>query len=555
MGTSTKFKMKGQVLGIHEPLVFIEGVFPIGAQVGVDGNQGKVISFTQKNSTVLMYDFNNLQIGAQFNLISEINFFRGTPDFLNQALDSFGKDLENRGEKITPYILNPPQKEYSLTLKVKDKEKVIPGQVIREIQIYKPNTAVFLSLPICAKETGIITNLTKKEKIKSDTIICFINNTPITYEEELYQGKPTAKGIIKKEAYKRLTTHVRAVDMLFPFREGRCHLLAGGFGSGKSSFQEHLVSSVGFDVSIFVACGERGNEVTELVHSFEHKPSTIKALSLFINLSNMSLAKKGASVLSGIYFGKYLAEKGLKVGVMVDSLSRWREAVKEIEGILGNLPSEGGYPARFRNELRNIINYRGVYKNEYTGQEGSLSIFLSLSPPKRTVTDYIVASRAKMAPTMIFLDAEMRKKRIFPAIGFVDSFSLFSQILKNEFDIQHPGFFIRQKFLQTKLNIYFKLLPLLAIMQYSDLENEQKIAYDLGNLLIYHFIRQASFQPGKEITDITHCIYLIELLKKAEQICLHTRTEYIYEKSPFYFFEGAQKKDITYLHTLAEKIK
>lgn len=235
-----------------------------------------------------------------------------------------------------------------------------------------------------------------------------------------------------------LITGQRIFDTLFPLAKGGVAAIPGPFGAGKTVSQQQLAKWCDAEIIVYIGCGERGNEMTEVLTEFPHMkdPKTGRPLMnrtvLIANTSNMPVAAREASVYTGITIAEYYRDMGYDVALMADSTSRWAEAMREISSRLEEMPGEEGYPTYLASRLSNFLERAGVVET-LSGKTGSLSMILSVSPPGGDFTEPVTQACLRSAGASLMLDTSLAHKRHFPAINWFQSYSLYEKAVSRHF--------------------------------------------------------------------------------------------------------------------------
>jgi V/A-type H+-transporting ATPase subunit A len=225
-----------------------------------------------------------------------------------------------------------------------------------------------------------------------------------------------------------LITGQRVLDTFFPLARGGAAAMPGGFGTGKTVTQHQLCRFADADVIIFVGCGERGNEITQLVHELPQlvDPRTQRLLSersiLIANTSNMPVCAREASLFTGITIGEYFRDLGYNVLLLADSISRWAEALREISGRLGEMPAEEGYPPYLSSALASFYERAG-HVVTMSGKRASLTVITAISPPAGDITEPVTRHAQRFVRTFWTLDRQLASARVFPAVSTRNSYS------------------------------------------------------------------------------------------------------------------------------------
>ena len=229
-----------------------------------------------------------------------------------------------------------------------------------------------------------------------------------------------------------LVTGQRSIDLLFPLAKGGTAILPGGFGTGKTILEQSIAKFADVDIVVYAGCGERGNEMAEMIEEFQtlKDPRTGRQLMertiLVVNTSNMPVAAREASIYTAVTMAEYYRDMGYHVLFLADSISRWAEALREISSALEEMPAEEGYPTYLSSRLSGFIERAGVVET-LNGTIGSLSMILSVSPPGGDFTEPVTQACLRTSGVFLMLDTSLAHRRHFPAINWFQSYSLYSK--------------------------------------------------------------------------------------------------------------------------------
>ncbi len=261
---------------------------------------------------------------------------------------------------------------------------------------------------------------------------------PMLQRWPVRRGRPTAQKLAPDEP---MVTGQRVIDTLFPIAKGGIAAIPGPFGSGKTVVQHQLAKWADADIIVYVGCGERGNEMTDVLLEFPelHDPRTglslMKRTVLIANTSDMPVAAREASIYSGITIAEYFRDMGYKVAIMADSTSRWAEALREMSGRLEEMPGEEGYPAYLSSRLAEFYERAGSVRCIGSdGREGAITAIGAVSPPGGDTSEPVSQATLRIVKVFWGLSADLAYKRHFPAIDWLTSYSLYSDSLSGYFD-------------------------------------------------------------------------------------------------------------------------
>ncbi|WP_435127482.1 ATP synthase subunit A [Halobaculum sp. D14] len=341
--------------------------------------------------------------------------------FLDRGVDAPGIDLE---------------KEWEFTPEVEAGDAVEPGDVVGVV----PETVTIDHKVMVPPdfEGGVVESTSAGEFTVEDPVVTLENGEEITMRQEwpVREKRPTVE---KRTPRTPLVSGQRILDGLFPIAKGGTAAIPGPFGSGKTVTQHSLAKFADADIIIYVGCGERGNEMTEVIEDFPEleDPKTGNPLmartSLIANTSNMPVAARESCVYTGITIAEYYRDMGYDVALMADSTSRWAEAMREISSRLEEMPGEEGYPAYLAARLAEFYERAGYFEN-INGSEGSVSVIGAVSPPGGDFSEPVTQNTLRIVKTFWALDADLAERRHFPAINWNESYSLYKEQLDPWFE-------------------------------------------------------------------------------------------------------------------------
>ena len=351
---------------------------------------------------------------------------------LNEIMKVAGNNL-TRGVEV-PSLDH--QKKWHFKPCVKQGDKVVSGDVIGTVQ---ETNAVLHKILVPDKISGVIEKIAEGDYTVDDTIVVIENNRKsqaITMATKwpVRVGRPYKR---KLSPDILLTTGQRTIDTLFPIAKGGVAAVPGPFGSGKTVVQHQLAKWASADIIVYIGCGERGNEMTDVLNEFPElkDPRTGNSLMertvLIANTSDMPVAAREASIYTGITIAEYFRDMGYTVALMADSTSRWAEALREMSGRLEEMPGEEGYPAYLGSRLAQFYERAGRVIVNGTGNiEGALSVIGAVSPPGGDISEPVSQATLRIVKVFWGLDASLAYKRHFPAINWLTSYSLYTDQLE-----------------------------------------------------------------------------------------------------------------------------
>jgi len=296
-----------------------------------------------------------------------------------------------------------------------------------------------------------------------------------------------------------LVTGQRSIDFLFPLAKGGTAILPGGFGTGKTILEQAVAKFADVDIVVYTGCGERGNEMAEMIAEFlslkdpwRDRPLTGRTI-LVVNTSNMPVAAREASIYTAVTMAEYYRDMGYHVLFLADSLSRWAEALREISSSLEEMPGEEGYPTYLSSRLSSFIERAGVVKT-MSGKIGSLSMILSVSPPGGDFTEPVTQACLRATGSFLMLDTSLAYRRHFPAINWFQSYSLYAGDVADHFEKQYSAEWTElQHWCRELLQKEESLREVAEILGVEGLQDADRLLMRVAEMIRADFLCQNSF--------------------------------------------------------------
>ena len=455
---------------------------------------GEVVSVGEKRITVQVYeDTTGLRIGEEVELTGELLSVELGPGILGNIVDGLGRPLKLLGERVE----RGASASYRLS-EVDFRPSVEIGKVIRTGEVVGTVEHGNFLFRILSPFSGRVEEL-RKGRIPTEEPVAVVSGNPVyVYQRRnLREPSPFAE---KLRPSIPLLTGQRIVDFLFPIAKGGTAAIPGGFGTGKTVLQQTLAKWSDADVIVYVGCGERGNEMAEVLEEFPQleDPRSGKRLIertvLIANTSDMPVSAREASIYLALTIGEFFRDMGYSVAVMADSTSRWAEAMREISGRLGELPVEEGYPANVASKIASIYERAGRVKT-LSGMEGSLSIIGAVSPPGGDFSEPVTRHTKRFTSVFWALDRELARSRFYPAINYNQSYSLYVEELKEWWEERFKGWSSLRQWMVEVLQEDEKLQRLVRLLGKEALPEEQKLKVEVADVIKEAFLRQSAFDP------------------------------------------------------------
>jgi len=364
------------------------------------------------------------------------NIFDGIQRPLVQIKDSVG-DFITRGVDV-PAL--DRKKRWRFRPLKKEGGRIKPGDIIGEVE---ETSLIVHKVMVPPDVEGRIKSIVEEGDYKVDDVIAVVDGKE-RVEIRMMQRWPVRKGRPYKERLdpiKPLITGQRVIDTFFPIAKGGTAAIPGGFGTGKTVMLHQLAKWSDADIIVYIGCGERGNEMTDVLREFPElkDPRSGKPLMertvLIANTSNMPVAARDASVYTGITIAEFYRDMGYDVALMADSTSRWAEAMREISGRLEEMPGEEGYPAYLASRLAEFYERAGrVITLGSEAREGSISVIGAVSPPGGDFSEPVAQNTLRIVKVFWALDSDLADRRHFPAIHWLRSYSLYVDSVRRHWE-------------------------------------------------------------------------------------------------------------------------
>ncbi len=370
------------------------------------------------------------------------------PGLIESIFDGIQRPLtkirEKVGERITRGVEVPSldrEKRWNFEPRVVVGDNVVPGTIIGVVQ---ENNVVEHRVMVPGGISGEVKTIATGEHSITESICTVVDEQGNTHDLTMMQKWPVRRGrpyIEKMSPTVPMVTGQRVIDTFFPIASGGVAAVPGPFGSGKTVVQHQLAKWADADIIVYVGCGERGNEMTDVLMEFPelHDPRTgeslMKRTVLIANTSDMPVAAREASIYTGITIAEYFRDMGYKVAIMADSTSRWAEALREMSGRLEEMPGDEGYPAYLASRIAEFYERAGVVQClGQDGRQGSISAIGAVSPPGGDISEPVSQSTLRIVKVFWGLSAQLAYKRHFPAIDWLQSYSLYTDHLEDWFN-------------------------------------------------------------------------------------------------------------------------
>lgn len=500
------------IFGINGPVVTIKGETDLSMMemvyVGKEKLIGEVIGLDKKMTTIQVYEeTTGLKPGEPVYSTGLPMSVTLGPGIIGNIFDGIERPLPAIEKKFGAFIGKGAQfspldteKKYKVTLKVKVGDTLSGGDIYAEC----PETPVIThKIMLSPLLSGTVTEVMPDgEYTVNDTVAKIKDKKGNETELTLLQKWPIRNPRpIKKRlpATKPLVTGQRVIDMVFPVAKGGAAAIPGGFGTGKTMTQHQLAKWCDADIIIYVGCGERGNEMTQVLTEFSDitDPKTGRPLldrtMLIANTSNMPVAAREASIYTGITIAEYYRDMGYDTALMADSTSRWAEALREISGRLEEMPADEGFPAYLPSRLSEFYERSG-YTENLNGTEGSITLIGAVSPQGSDFSEPVTQNTKRFTRCFWALDKSLAYARHYPAINWTLSYSEYTGDLANWYrDNVSPDFMKYREELCSLLLEENSLMEIVKLIGADVLPDDQKLVIEIARVIRVGFLQQNAF--------------------------------------------------------------
>lgn len=525
-------RLIGYITWISGPVVKIRATEDIKlfemVKVGRLNLIGEVISTSESEAIIQVYEeTEGLKLGEEVMGTGEPLSVNLGPGLIGGIFDGIGRPLLEIKNRIGDFILRgvslpslPLTRVWHVKIDIEEGKIIRPGEIVARIRETPLIEHRILCPPgvsgtvIEAKDSGDYTLDTTIVKVRSDD--------GRIHEIKLFQNWPIRKPrpVLKRIPFEEpLLTGQRVLDFLFPLAKGGTAAIPGGFGTGKTVTQHQLAKWADADVIIYIGCGERGNEMTEVLEDFPKliDPKTGESLMerviLIANISNMPVAAREASIFTGITMAEYFRDMGYHVAIMADSTSRWAEALREISGRLEEMPAEEGFPAYLPTKLAEFYERAGNFIT-LGGRKGSISIIGAVSPPGGDFSEPVTQHTKRFIRCFWALDKELASARHFPSVNWLNSYSEYLEDLKIWFKHNVAEDFLKLRewaisLLQEESNLQ-RIAQLVGV---GVLPEPQKLTLITAKIIREGFLRQNAYDPIDTYCSLRKGYLILKLIK------------------------------------------
>ena len=530
-GTSVKI---GRIVKVSGPLVTAEGMEDANIQdicrVGHLGLIGEIIEMRKDIASIQVYEeTSGIGPGEPVETTGEALSVELAPGIVSQMFDGIQRPLNKFKEvsqsdflvRGTNVDALDREKEWEFVPTLTVGQEVEAGDIIGYVQETKVVQHKIM-VPY-----GVKGKLTKVEagNFKIEDTVYQIETESGVRNFNLIQRWPVRRGRpykVKKNTEVPMLTGQRVIDTFFPVTKGGAAAVPGPFGAGKTVVQHQIAKWADVDIVVYVGCGERGNEMTDVLMEFPEiiDPNTgqslMKRTVLIANTSNMPVAAREASIYTGITIAEYFRDMGYSVAIMADSTSRWAEALREMSGRLEEMPGDEGYPAYLGSRAADFYERSGkVICLGKDGREGALTVIGAVSPPGGDISEPVSQATLRIVKVFWGLDANLAYRRHFPAINWLNSYSLYQTKVDSWMDVNvGPEFSQNRKRAMALLQEESSLQEIVRLVGRDTLSEKDQLKLEVAKSIREDYLQQNAFMESDTYTSLTKQDKMLQLVLK-----------------------------------------
>lgn len=535
---------KGTIVKVSGPLVIAEGMrdanmFDV-VRVSSKRLIGEIIEMHGDRASIQVYEeTSGLGTGEYVESTDEPLSVELGPGIIGSIFDGIQRPLDGimaicgnnleRGVEV-PSLKRDVKWHFDPCVSVGD--KVVAGDIVGTV---KETEIVNHKIMVPYGVEGTVKSISGGEYTVTDTVYTVetkdgVRKFTLMQKWPVRKGRPYAK---KLSPDKPLITGQRVVDAMFPIAKGGVAAIPGPFGSGKTVTQHQLAKWAEADIVVYIGCGERGNEMTDVLNEFPEliDPHSGRSLMertvLIANTSDMPVAAREASIYTGITIAEYFRDMGYSVALMADSTSRWAEALREMSGRLEEMPGEEGYPAYLGSRLAQFYERAGrVISLGSEGREGALSAIGAVSPPGGDISEPVSQATLRIVKVFWGLDANLAYKRHFPAINWLTSYSLYVDLLSNWYseNVDKDWMKLRGR-LMGLLQEEASLEEIVKLVGMDALSPGDRLKMETARSIREDFLHQLAFHEIDTYTSLKKQLYMMKLILAYYDLCSEALTK------------------------------
>ncbi|MBO5340603.1 MAG: V-type ATP synthase subunit A [Oscillospiraceae bacterium] len=530
----------GKIVKVSGPLVVATGLEQANmadvVRVGEQRLIGEILTMSGGSASIQVYEeTSGLGPGAEVVTTGAPLSVELGPGLIENIYDGIQRPLEVimqtvKGNNLPRGVEVPAldrEKKWTFVPTAKVGDRVVGGDVIGTVQ---ETTSMLHKIMVPPKMEGTITSIQAGDFTVTDVVAQLDCADGVHRELTMMQKWPVRVGRPYKNKFppvKPLSSGQRIVDTMFPVAKGGTAAIPGPFGSGKTVMQHALAKWSDVDLVVYIGCGERGNEMTDVLREFPElvDPRTgetlMKRTVLIANTSDMPVAAREASIYTGITIAEYFRDMGYDVAVIADSTSRWAEALREMSGRLEEMPGEEGYPAYLASRLSQFYERAGsVACLGSDERRGSLTAVGAVSPPGGDLSEPVSQATMRIVKVFWALDASLAYRRHFPAINWLNSYSLYLDSLKPWYD-ENLGkdFLVNREWAMAVLQEEASLNEIVQLVGKDSLSAKDQITLEVAKMIREDFLQQNGFMEIDWFSTYDRQGRMMGLIREYDRLC------------------------------------
>ena len=521
--------IEGRITHISGPIVFAEGLDGCGLYDVVDVGEkkliGEIIRQSKGKATIQVYeDDTGMRIGEKVVCNERPLSLRLGPGLVGTIYDGIQRPLKELAEQNGAFLLSGVHTEpldlhkrwhFEAAADIRAGAPIRPGVPLGTVKETESITQTIMAPPYIRGRT-----LTSFKGSGDYTVDDVIAATEFDEEIKLSQFWPVRKPrpyADKLEVSEPLVTGLRIIDVFFPLSKGGTAAIPGGFGTGKTMTQHSVAKWCDADLIVYIGCGERGNEMTEVLTEFPEliDPRTGRSIMertiLIANTSNMPVAAREVSLYSGITLAEYFRDMGMHVAIMADSTSRWAEALRELSGRMEEMPAEEGFPAYLPTRLASFYERAGRI-TALCGREGSVSVIGAVSPPGGDFSEPVTQHTKRFIRCFWALNRELANARHYPAIGWIDSYSEYADEVKDWWQAHDPRWWTLRIEALELLKREQRLEQIVRLIGPDALPDSERLILRVAEMIKNGFLQQNGFDKVDCYCTASKQVKILELM-------------------------------------------
>ena len=537
--------MSGTITKVSGPLVVAENLADANVsdvvRVGSQRLIGEILNMTGDKASIQVYEEpSGLGPGAVVETAGMPMSVELGPGMLDNIYDGIQRPLPEMralsGDSITRGTDVPAlnrEKKWDFVPVAKPGDKVIAGDVLGTVQ---ETSAILHKIMVPYGVSGEVVSLNAGEHVVTDVVAVVRDAKGVDHELTMIQRWPVriARPYTKKYVPSRpMNSGQRIIDTLFPIAKGGTAAVPGPFGSGKTVVQHQLAKWSDVDIVIYIGCGERGNEMTDVLMEFpelkdpRNGEPLMKRTVLIANTSDMPVAAREASIYTGITIAEYFRDMGYDVAVLADSTSRWAEALREMSGRLEEMPGEEGYPAYLASRLAQFYERAGVV--ECLGaddRQGSVTAIGAVSPPGGDISEPVSQATMRIVKVFWALDSSLAYARHFPAINWLTSYSLYMDTLAPWYTEQFgEGYMANRTKSMHILQEESELQEIVRLVGQDALSPADRLTMETAKMIREDFLQQNAFVDEDAYSSYAKQYRLLDIILHYDELCREALTK------------------------------